>query len=326
MSINVRPYHPDDAEAWDEFCKGALQGTLLHTRRFISYHGERFEDWSLIIESGQKWLGLFPAAYRQDGAKVVVSHPGLSYGGILHHRELGGQRMIEAMTSIGQFYAAQGFARLVYKAVPAIYHQVPAQDDLYALYRLGAKRTQCELSSTIDLHHRLPTSERRRRGLKRAIKAGIKLVEGKQHIEALWDVLSDNLARKHGLTPVHSLDEIEMLLERFPESISCVCGVIEDTVVAGTLLFITPTASHAQYVASSKTGYDISALDAVFEHCIGKARQQGKRWFDFGVSTEEKGWVLNEGLHQFKSEFGAGGTTNEFYELDLLKEERNGVE
>jgi lipid II:glycine glycyltransferase (peptidoglycan interpeptide bridge formation enzyme) len=88
-------------------------------------------------------------------------------------------------------------------------------------------------------------------------------------------------------------------------------------VVAGVLLFITPTAHHAQYIASSGTGYAISALDLVFEYAIKAARNQDKRWFDFGISNENEGKLLNDGLYRFKSEFGGGGTVHEFYELKL---------
>lgn len=326
MSISVRPYVPNDADAWDAFCKDSFQATLLHTRRFLSYHGDRFTDRSLIIEDEGKWVGLFPAALSPGEATCVVSHPGITYGGMLHQGGLRGERMVTALEAIRRHYATQGCAKLMYKAVPTFYHQAPAQDDLYALFRLGAQRTRCDLSSTIDLLYRLPVSERRRRGLKKALKAKVEIVEGRQYLATLWEVLTDNLARKHGLTPVHNLYEIKLLAERFPENIHCVCGLINDTVVAGTLLFITPTTYHPQYIASSETGYDVSALDTVFEHCIEAAQLKGKRWFDFGVSTEESGLVLNDGLYRFKSEFGAGGTVHEFYELNLMAGDLNGLE
>lgn len=320
MTINVRPYNLIDANAWDDFSKDSLQSTLLHTRRFLSYHGERFTDCSLIIEDDGKWVGLFPAALSPSDSKLVVSHPGITYGGIIHQGSLRGERMIDALKMIRQHYASLGLANLLYKAVPKFYHRAPSEDDLYALFRIGAKRTRVDLSSTIDLQHRLPISERRRKCLKKAIKIGVEIVEGEQYLPALWDVLSENLKRKHGLLPVHKLQEIQLLTLRFPENISCVCGVVKNKVEAGILLFITPTTYHAQYIASSETGYDVSALDAVFDNCIQVAQENGKRWFDFGVSTEGGGLILNDGLCRFKSEFGAGGTVNEFYELDLLGE------
>jgi lipid II:glycine glycyltransferase (peptidoglycan interpeptide bridge formation enzyme) len=65
----------------------------------------------------------------------------------------------------------------------------------------------------------------------------------------------------------------------------------------------------------------MSALDAVIEHCIEQAMRDAKRWFDFGISTESQGLVLNEGLYRFKSEFGGGGTVHEFFEIDLRRVE-----
>ena len=315
MSLSIRPYSPNDTDTWDDFCKDSLQATLLHTRRFLSYHGDRFSDRSSIIEEDGKWVGLFPAALSPIDSSLVVSHPGITYGGVLHQGSLRGERMIETLEEIKQHYTGQGFTRLIYKVVPTFYHLAPAQDDLYALFRLGAQRTRCDLSCTIDLQHRLPISERRRRSLKKAIKAGVEVVDGNQYLSSLWEALTENLARKHDLTPVHNLDEIKLLAERFPEDIRCVCGVINGKVVAGTLLFITPTTYHAQYIASSEAGYDVSALDMIFEHCIEAAQQMGKQWFDFGVSTENSGSILNSGLYRFKSEFGAGGTVHEFFEL-----------
>jgi len=317
MSLTVRPYSQDQADTWDAFCKDSLQATLLHTRRFLSYHGDRFADRSLIIEEDGKWIGLFPAALSPSDNTHVVSHPGVTYGGVLHQGNLRGERMIEALTMIKRHYASLGLTKLLYKAVPTFYHQAPAQDDLYALFRLGASRTRCDISSTIDLQHRLPVSERRRRSLKKSVKAGVTIVEGGQYLSSLWAVLSENLERKHGVSPVHKLEEVQLLVERFPENIRCVCGEVNGKVEAGTLLFITPTTYHAQYIASSETGYDVSALDAIFEHCIGVAIQEDKRWFDFGISTENHGKVLNDGLYRFKSEFGGGGTVHEFFELDL---------
>ncbi len=317
MTLTVRAFVVADSVAWDAFCNSAHQATFLHTRRFLSYHGDRFKDRSLIIEEEGRWVGIFPAAQHPDDEHCMVSHPGITYGGVLHTGGLRGEGIIAAMTAICSHYAEQGYAKLIYKAVPSFYHQTPAQCDLYALFRLGAIRTRCDLSSTIDLQHRAAVSERRRRSLKKAHKAGIDIREGRELLPALWQVVTDNLVRKHGTTPVHTLVEMTLLAERFSHDIRCVCGMLNDAVVAGVLVFATPVADHAQYIASSEVGYETSALDAVFEYCIATAVKEGKRWFDFGISTEKSGTLLNDGLYRFKTEFGGGGAVHEFYQLDL---------
>lgn len=315
--FTVRPYQAADQESWDALCAQAEQATLLHTRRFLSYHGDRFVDRSLLIEEDGTLVGLFPAAEHPADRTHVVSHPGITYGGILHAGALRGERMLNALAAVTDHFSGQGCARLTYKVVPSFYHSIPSQDDLYALFRLGATRVRCDLSSTIDLSRRGPVSQRRRRSLKKAQKAGVGILTGTACLPALWDVLTENLARKHGVAPVHSISEITLLSERFPENIQCVCAQLDGEVVAGVLLFTTPTAHHAQYIASSEAGYQVSALDMVFEHCIEQASALGKRWFDFGISTESGGTVLNENLYRFKTEFGAGGSVHEFYEIEL---------
>ena len=323
--MRVRPFEAADAQRWDAFCDAACNATFLHTRRFLSYHGERFADRSLVVEDERgAWLGLLPAALSRDDPALVVSHPGITYGGLVHAGALRGEAMLHALQASRAHFAAAGFTRLQYKAVPHSYQRAPAQDDLYALFRLGARRIRGELSSCIDLAQAsplaLPVSERRRRALKKAQRAGLSIDAGAHLAEPLWQVIEDNLARRHGARPVHTLAEITELARRFPDRIRFVAARRGDAVLAGAVLFDTGGVVHAQYIAAGEEGMAVSALDLVFDHEITRARASGARWFDFGTSNEDQGRVLNEGLHRFKSEFGAGGVAHEFYELDCAAE------
>lgn len=314
--MQVRPYTERDKNDWDHFCKESAQGTFLHTRRFLSYHGDRFFDKSLIIfNNAEQWLGLFPAAIDPFDVAKIVSHPGLSYGGLIHQGGLLGEDLIAALYLIKAHYAHEGYRKLLYKMVPSIYHKMAAQDDSYALFRLSAQRIRCDLSSAIYLEKRLPLNTRRKRSFKKAIKAGLIIEEGTHLLPKFWPILIDNLEQKHQAKPVHNLDEITLLATLFPENIHCITALLEGQVIAGTVLFNTQSVAHTQYIAASKLGYDCSALDAVFEYAIVQATQQKKKWFDFGISNEDAGLVLNEGLYRFKSEFGGGGIVHEFFEL-----------
>lgn len=325
MSYSIRPFSDGDAAAWDLFCDNSLQATFLHTRKFLSYHGTRFEDQSLIIEEDGKCLGLLPAARHPSDRTTVVSHPGSTYGGIVHQGALRGERMLMALRAIIQYYRDAGYSNFSYKAVPTFYHSVPAQDDLYAFHRLNVSRSRCDISSTIELTSRLPISSRRHRSLKKAISNNLTLSAELCHLPALWAVLADNLARKHGTKPVHTLAEIEWLIDRFPDNIRICCALADNQVVAGVVLFISKTTWHAQYIASSEQGYELNSLDLIFSHCIELAQSSGKRYFDFGISTESNGNILNEGLFCFKSEFGAGSTVHEFFNINL-REAHHGIE
>lgn len=317
--MKILPYQEESATLWDELVAASHAATLLHTRKFLSYHGSRFADRSLLIlDEKERLVGVFPAALNPARADMVVSHPGATYGGLVHAGKLRGEQAVVALEHICRHYRDSGITRLRYKAVPHIYHAAPAQDDLYALFRLNATRYRCDLSCAIDLARRLPVSERRKRALKGAHKQGVEIFSGAEYAAPIWSVLADNLARKHGAKPVHTLDEILLLQGRFPEQIEFIAAKLGDEVVAGVVLFHSSSVVHAQYISSSSKGYDLQALDALFDWIIVRAQQEGRaRFFDFGISNEDEGRTLNGGLYDFKSEFGGGGVLHEFFELKL---------
>ncbi len=206
---------------------------------------------------------------------------------------------------------------LRYKSIPYIYHVVPSTDDLYALFRLGAVRYRCDLSAAMDLDSRRKPSELRLRDLGKARKAGVRVVFGPRYLEPFWAVLEENLRIKYNTRPVHTLEEIKFLHSKFPEQIGCIVGIVGHRVVAGAVLFHSPRVAHVQYSASTAAGNSVGATTAVMDYAMGRSTDLGQRYFDFGISNEQEGQVLNEGLYQFKTSFGAGGVVHEFYEVDL---------
>jgi hypothetical protein len=247
-----------------------------------------------------------------------VSHPGATYGGLVHDGGLNGDRTLEALRAVCAHYAVQGATALRYKPVPYIYHRSPSSDDVWALSALGATRVGCSLSCTIDLEERRTPSSRRARSLGKARRAGIEVSEGSAPA-TFWPVLESTLERRYSGGPIHTLAEIELLRDRFPGAIRLVTGALEGDVVAGVVFFVTPRVFHVQYMAASDAGMEVGALDAVAERCIALAAEEGARYFDFGTSMENRGSELQSGLYRFKAEFGGGGVLYEHYEIPLGK-------
>lgn len=314
----VRAYEPECALAWDDLVSRSCNGTFMHAQRFISYHGDRFRDRSLMIEDRRaRFVGVFAAAEDPADQGTVVSHPGLTYGGIVHDGSLQGAPMLGALEGIVAHYRELGYKRLRYKAIPAIYHSSPAEDDLYALFRLTARCYRSDLSATIDLANRGPVDQRRVRSRRRAEAAGVRTEQGWDEIEAFWRILELNLSRRHGVSPVHSLPEIWLLHERFPDEILLIIARIGEVPVGGTVLFAAGPVLHMQYTATTEEGRATCATDLVMEHAIALAQQRGYRYFDFGTCTVDAGWTLDQSLYQFKASFGASGIVYDHYELDL---------
>jgi hypothetical protein len=318
MNIRIQEFQPAAADQWDQFCEASHNATFLHTRKYLSYHGNRLKDVSLLLFSDGKLVGLLPAAVDPTDGLSVVSHPGITYGGLIHCGSVLGENMVDAFWKIVSYYREAGFHRFTYKAVPVCYHNPLVQDDLYALFRLRAVRNRCELSCAIDLQNRLPSSARRKRSLRRAIEAGVRMHEAENPINVMWPLLEDCLRRRHGARPVHTIGEMLELQRRFPANIQIMTCSLQDRVEAGVVLYVTRKVVHCQYIASSEIGNRVNALDFLLHHCIEWALLNRARYFDFGTSNQKEGLHLNSGLYQFKSEFGGLGVVHEYYELNLL--------
>ena len=315
--VVVRVFQQADAALWDAFVAASWNGTFLHTRRFLSYHRGRFNDLSLLLEVGGKLVGVFPAALDPDQEGTVTSHPGITYGGLVHQGACTGETMVETLTALAGWYCAQGLEQLRYKVVPFPYQQTPSQDELYALFRLGARRYRADLAAVVDYAARPKLHQLRRRGLKKATRAGVVIAGGTAYLQSFWELLNAHLQEKFGVAPTHSLAECEELCRLFPEQLECVVALQEGVIVAGVLLFHHARTVHLQYAATSAAGRRVGALDLLLEGCLEASRADGRRHFSFGISNEKEGTLFNSGLHRFKTGFGAGGVVHEFYEVDL---------
>jgi hypothetical protein len=315
MTLRVRRYSADEAQKWNEFLARSKNGTFLFNRGYMDYHSERFHDRSYIVERGGaegELVAVIPANVSGDN---LYSHQGLTYGGFIVGSEMTTPLMLEVFDEARRCWRAEGFKKLHYKTIPSIYCRLPAEEDRYALFRQGAQLVRRDVLSVVLPATRPPVQERRRRGLKKAQKAGVEVVSGDAFSE-FWMVLESNLRERHGAAPVHSLDEIMLLRERFSENISLYEARITGRIVAGVVTYEEACVCHVQYIASTEEARNCSALDAVFTFLMERARVKGLI-FDFGISNEDGGKILNQGLIEQKEGYGARAIAHDFYDLEL---------
>jgi len=315
--LKIIKYTSEKANEWDNFCKVAFNSTFIHTRLFLNHQNNKFKDLSVLIYKANKIIGLLPAAESLDNKNLVVSHPGLTYGGIIHNGKINGEVMIQLFEKfIIPYYFQLGYHKLVYKAVPYIYNINPCADDLYAFFRLSAHRLSCNLSSAIDLHYNFSFSKRRQRAYKK-LKDKVVLSKESFYLKDLYEVIKTNLKKKYDASPVHSINELEELINRFPHNIRLYTGFVDDNLHGGLIVFISSNVWHLQYISSTDIGLKYSILDFIIRETVNDAKNNGVRFFDFGTSNEDFGKALNTGLYKFKTEFGGGGVVYETYEVDL---------
>ncbi|MBR1476136.1 MAG: GNAT family N-acetyltransferase [Muribaculaceae bacterium] len=312
--IEIVRYTPEMRADWDDLVAGARNGNMLHLRNFMDYHSDRFADHSLVAMRSGAPMAVLPA--NEDGG-TLWSHQGLTYGSwIMPSRHIDPSVMLDVMEQTVAYLRHNGFNRLVYKPVPHIYHRYPAEDDLYALWRCGGRLLECGISSTIDLTNRLPLDRGCRSASNSAHRSGVE-VSRSQDWAAYWQVLTQVLADRHDTRPVHTLDEIQLLVKRFPDRIRLFSATVQDEIVAGVVMFELGPVAHAQYIAASPRGRELKALTRLFDWLIDHYAEREFRYLDFGISTEQHGTVLNRGLVQQKCRLGGRGILYPIYEITL---------
>lgn len=141
-------------------------------------------------------------------------------------------------------------------------------------------------------------------------------IESSTNFEAFVTLLNEVLQTRHNTQAVHSAKELELLHNRFKENIALYIAKQNNEILAATLLFIYPNLVHTQYLAASEKGRAVGALDLLIKTLIDTYATT-KQYFDFGISTENNGLFLNEGLIAQKEGFGGRTIVHSFYELDI---------
>lgn len=310
--ITIKRYTAEDAATWDAFVDASKNGTFMLKRGYMDYHADRFTDHSLLFYREEELVALLPASQHGD---ELWSHRGLSYGGMVVNLKMTVQLMLSLFEALKVYMCSNGITRLIYKRVPSIYYTYPSDEDLYALFRNNAILIRRDISATIFMPERIRFSERRRRGVKNAIKSGIEIKESCDY-EQYVEMLSDILAKYHNAKPVHTAAELKLLADRFPDNIKMYAAFQDDRMIAGVVMYVTLKVAHTQYIANSDEGRQCGALDALMDYLINECYSD-KEYFDFGISNENEGRFLNEGLISQKQEFGGRAIAYDFYELQV---------
>ena len=315
--MQIIRYDREMRQAWDAAVDAARNGTFLFHRSYMDYHSDRFEDFSLLMADRHgRIVALLPAS--RSGEDEVVSHGGLTYGGLIATPDATLARVGEMYGEACSYYARLGFARLVVKPVPHIYAAAPCEEELYWLNRLGGKLTARSASQTIDLENaEMHFSTLRRRKVRRARACGWRMEEGWAQLSCFWPILTEVLRLRHGVAPVHTMAEMQRLAMDNAPHIRLYTAWRDEVCLAGTVVYECGHVAHAQYISGSKEGRETGALDALFDELTAAYRKRGFRYFDFGISTEQGGSVLNEGLTFQKEGFGARTICYDAYTLNL---------
>lgn len=311
---SIRRYVSEDQELWDRLVAESRQGTMLHMRGYMDYHADRFKDCSLIASRKGKPTAILPANIDREG--ILRSHGGLTYGGWLTPiSHFDGTDMLELFKAWTEWCRKQGIPEVIYKAVPHIYHRIPAEEDLYALFRFGAKIETINLSTVIDMREIPNFNTLQKRHLKKASTLNPWICETSDTSEFL-PIIEKCLKERHNAAPVHTDPEFKLLKERFQQAIRLFLAGTGSYPEAAVCIYDTNSVAHCQYIATSESGRQNGVLTYLFHQLIHNVFAN-HRYFDFGTSNEDAGWILNSGLIHQKTGLGGRGIAYPIFRLKI---------
>ncbi|NOZ74925.1 MAG: GNAT family N-acetyltransferase, partial [FCB group bacterium] len=220
--IELHRYTSSEESRWERFVADSNNGTIFHTRKFLSYHPEsRFQDHSLLFEKKGKLLALFPAAERiKDQQKILWSHPGSSYGSLVVPETLSFQDALGLVNALTRYGQTHGFSAIRLTLPPTIYNRRLSNYIDYALLHHGFMYINREVSSILFLESSVEKNLAKfkpshRRAVRKAEKSGV-IVRESDDFAAFYTILKNNLRIRHGVEPTHTLDELLRLKALFP--------------------------------------------------------------------------------------------------------------
>lgn len=317
---------------WNTLVEKSKNGTFLFDRRFMDYHADRFTDCSVVFldDKRKTIVGALPANWCSS-EQTVYSHQGLTYGGLILLPSCTTTDVMQMFDLACTHYRHQlGAKTIVYKPVPYIYNRYPADEPLYALFRHDARLTARSISTTISLDAPLPMQQLRHRQVNKALRHQlcVTAATSTEDLQQFWDALNTSLLQHHGVRPVHSMHEMQLLMARFPNHIQLYVTKSPDAkLLAGVWILHCGPVAHLQYITTTEEGRQCGALDLLIATLTEKLRVSYQtsemsqpfqhRYLDFGISTERQGHYLNEGLIFQKEGFGGRGVCYDTYELNI---------
>ena len=310
--MEIIRYESSMENEWDSFVWEANNGTMFHTRRFLSYHPPgRFQDFSLAFKKRGRILALLPAVKIDRGNSAILSsHGGASYGGFVVKPTLSVRDAFDLVDALLGYAKKQKFDGVELTAPPQIYWQKPSNYLDFALFQRNFLYKKREISSVAPLISdpekvlSMFTSESRR-AVRRAMKLEVRIQISYQ-FEDFYRILEKNLKMRHNVKPTHTLDELITLKEIMPHRIHLVGAYLEEKMIAGVVLFFcNPRTNLAFYITHNEEYQQYRPVNLLFYRIFQDSIREGFKYFDFGIFTVDM--EPNWGLGHFKEGFGAQG-------------------
>jgi lipid II:glycine glycyltransferase (peptidoglycan interpeptide bridge formation enzyme) len=321
------PYEDQYESEWDRFIEeDAVNGTFLQSRNFLNYHPkDRFVDSSFLLFKDNKLAAVVPGCViDEDGKKVFSSHAGSTFGGlVIHKKDYTASNIIEMLKALESTLQDKGFHELLLKKTPDLFCKEKTDLLQYILSFCGYN-SYSELSTYIDFSdYKNETSDnfsyRQKRNLKysQRFELSFKELSSDEDVYIFYEILKKNL-KKYNTIPIHTAEELlEFKNYRLKNIINFHGVFFENKMISGAMTFNFGHIIHSQYLASDYDYSEYRPMTFLYYNLINISKKNAFKKLSWGISTENRGAILNKSLLTFKEEFGSKYATNRSYYKEL---------
>jgi hypothetical protein len=310
--IKLIKYNESLRKDWNNLVDSSFNGSFMQTRTFLDYHKDKFIDASILITKNNKVCAVFPAAFLNN---CIISHPGLTTAGLIYNDQLRGEELLEVLIAIKEYFNRT----ILYKTIPIEFHRQAISDDIWALFKLGATKISCDLSTILNPlmtnYEYWPERKQELNRLQNNITLSAMPLHDISFVKTFWETSVIPNLTKYNVTPTHTPEDIVYLYNNFPIFIK---GLLaqhhpSEKILGGLIIFRFNKCYHVQYSATTGKGRALNVL-ALMHHYMIENLPSDVHYYNFGKSTENGGHKLNESLYYYKNSFGGGSMTYDTYE------------
>ena len=318
--LTIKRHSKKNKVLWDSFVKNANNGTLFHLRKFLSYHPEdRFVDHSIEFYKKSTLFCVFPAAESNiNGKNLLVSHPGSTVGSFVVHESVSISDSLELIELLIDYAKKNKFEGIRLTIPPILYQNRSSNYIDYALLRNGFQYLKREITSILFIENEVRANLSKfkpshARAARKAKETGVEIKVSKD-VNTFYAILKENLKIRHGVSPTHTAQEINDLIDLFPDSINLFGAFYKGEMIAGVLNFlIKDDVVLAFYISHKEKFQELRPLNllfySIFEWCV----KEKIKVYDFGIFTVSG--EPNMGLGRFKENFGASGIFRDTFQI-----------
>ncbi|MGE5324953.1 MAG: FemAB family XrtA/PEP-CTERM system-associated protein [Actinomycetota bacterium] len=284
----VRPYHPSDAQAWDEFVRCESSASFFHLSGWMRVMERTFgyRECALLAERAGRITGVLPLFEIKNWVlgRCLISSPFAVYGGIAAADQ-------ESYSALLQY--VQGMARDRHVE----YLELRSRDgELQPGFHANSRYATftCDLSSDSESNlKRLPKDTRYM--IRKGQKQGLTVHHGLDRLTDFYQLFTTSLRRLG--TPSFPKRLLSNLLAEFPGQIDLLMLYAGQHAVSGVFTFLFRDTVLPYYAGASPDAPRLAANNLMYWELMQWATERDYRCFDFGRSK------TGTGPYAFKSQW-----------------------